>query len=48
MRAHDVESAKSVGSDEIPLHNIVVNTEIEWTESESGKTSKNSNERDMY
>ncbi|KAF7950059.1 hypothetical protein EAE96_007361 [Botrytis aclada] len=45
VRAHDVES---VGSDEIPLHNIVVNTEIKWTESGSGKTNKNSHERDMY
>ncbi|ATZ48765.1 hypothetical protein BCIN_03g09320 [Botrytis cinerea B05.10] len=48
VRAHDVESAKSVESDEIPLHNIVVNTEIEWTESGSGKTSKNSDKRDVY
>ncbi|TGO82552.1 hypothetical protein BPOR_0807g00010 [Botrytis porri] len=48
VRAHDVESAKSVGSDEIPLHNIVVNTEIEWTEFGSGRTSKNSGMRDMY
>ncbi|PQE17040.1 hypothetical protein CJF30_00003764 [Rutstroemia sp. NJR-2017a BBW] len=48
VRAHDVESANSVGSDEIPLHKIVVNTEVEWAESSSRKTSKDSDKREVY